>query len=55
MAARITAAGRPIDPPYLSQIVRGVRRPGVDLALAIEKATGGEISLDALLRWEIAA
>ena len=35
--------------PYLSQIVKGYRKPSADVALAIEQATGGAVTLRELL------
>jgi transcriptional regulator with XRE-family HTH domain len=32
-----------IQPPMISEYVNGNRRPGLDAAFAIEKATGGEV------------
>ena len=34
---------------YLSAIIRGLRRPSPDLALKIEKATGGMVKKEDLL------
>ena len=32
-----------ISGPYLSQILSGVRRPGLDLAIKIERETDGKV------------
>ena len=38
-----------IAPAYVTQLIRGQRRPSPDLALKIEQATNGEVTRDELL------
>jgi len=38
-----------ISAPYVTQIISGLRRPSPDLALKIEKATGGMVKKEDLL------
>lgn len=53
-AAAVSDGGRPIAASYLSQIVRGVRRPRLDLARALSAATGGKVTIAEILTWEAA-
>jgi DNA-binding transcriptional regulator YdaS (Cro superfamily) len=39
-----------IDPTHLSRLKKGKHRPGVDLAIAIEKATSGKVKAVELLK-----
>lgn len=39
-----------MSPSYINEIVKGVKCPSLSLALKIVKATGGKVSIAALLR-----
>ena len=41
LARRVTAA-----PSHISRLLRGQRHPGLRLALAIERATGGAVTVE---------
>jgi len=41
------------DQTYLSQIMRGKRRPSRNLALRISQATGRKVTVDQLLTYEL--
>lgn len=32
-----------VSPPFLSEILNGKKRPGLDVAVRIERATGGQV------------
>lgn len=46
---KVVAAGIGVHVQYVSAIERGVRRPGMRVALAIRDFTSGEVSLEALV------
>lgn len=46
---KVIADGIGVHVQYVSAIERGVRRPGMRVALAIRDFTGGEVSLEALV------
>lgn len=50
--AKEVAAGAGISYPYFYQIVTGRRRPSVELAQKLVKASGGEMGFTALLTAE---
>ncbi len=41
-----------LTPQHLNDVVRGRCFPGRENALAVVRATGGEVSLESLLTWE---
>lgn len=45
-----------ITQPYLSQIITGVRQPSSDIAIAIERETGGAVTVEELrpdIDWQV--
>ena len=42
------ASGIDVHPQYVSDIERGVRRPGMRVAMSIRRFTGSEVGLDLL-------
>jgi len=51
LQARELAARAQLDEGYLSGIRHGTRRLGAVVALRLVEASGGELTLDELLRW----